>query len=199
MIRTRARGAVLLAVSALGLALTSACGSYGSSSATSVKNQTSAGGQDTLSLIAKQVDSVGSVVTDSKGMTLYRFDKDTANPSASNCEGPCADTWPPMTTTATQIHLEGVDKNLVATIARKDGSVQLTLGGWPLYRYAKDTAAGDAKGQGVGNAWFASTAQGKKATASANTPNNSAPNNNPAPNNPAPNNPPPADNGGSGY
>jgi predicted lipoprotein with Yx(FWY)xxD motif len=183
MTRTRARGAVLLAVSALGLALTSACGSYGLSG-TSVKNQSTGAAQDpALSLIAKQVGNVGSVVTDSKGMTLYRFDKDTANPSASNCEGPCADTWPPMTTTATQIHLEGVDKNLVATIARKDGSVQLTLGGWPLYRYAKDTAPGDAKGQSVGNTWFASTPQGKKAVAGA----------------PAPSNPAPADNGGAGY
>jgi predicted lipoprotein with Yx(FWY)xxD motif len=190
MTRTRARGAVLLTVSALGLTLTSACGSFGSSPATSVKNESTPGGQAALSLIAKQVDSVGSVVTDSKGMTLYRFDKDTANPSASNCEGPCAETWPPMTTTATQIHLEGVDKNLVATIARKDGAVQVTLGGWPLYRYAKDTAPGDAKGQGVGKTWFASTAQGKKATANAEAPSNPAQ---------APSNPAPADNGGTGY
>jgi predicted lipoprotein with Yx(FWY)xxD motif len=193
MTRTRARGAVLLAVSAVVLALTSACGSFGSSSATSVKVQSSAAGQDTLSLIAKPVDRLGSVVTDNKGMTLYRFDKDTANPSASTCEGPCAATWPPMTTTATQIHLEGVDKNLVATISRKDGSVQLTLGGWPLYRYAKDTAPGEAKGQAVGNTWYAATPQGKKATQSADAPSN------PAPNNPAPNNPAPADNGGGGY
>jgi predicted lipoprotein with Yx(FWY)xxD motif len=117
-------------------------------------------------------------------MTLYRFDKDTSNPPASTCEGQCAQTWPPVTTTATQIHLEGVDQNLVGTIARKDGSVQLTLGGWPLYRFAKDTAPGEVKGQGVNNVWYATTPEGKKATGTAA----------------APSQPAPADNGGgSGY
>jgi predicted lipoprotein with Yx(FWY)xxD motif len=177
-----------LATSALGLTLMSACGSFGTSSGTSsgtsVKNQSSTGGQAAaLSLTAKKVGNLGSVVIDRQGMTLYRFDKDTSNPPTSTCEGPCADTWPPFTTTETQIHLEGVDKTLVGTIARKDGSVQLTLGGWPLYRYAKDAAPGDAKGQGVGSTWFAATPQGKKATATVD----------------APTDPAPADNGGSGY
>jgi predicted lipoprotein with Yx(FWY)xxD motif len=182
MIRTRARGAVLLATSVLGLTLISGCGSFGSSSTTSTKNTS---GQGTaLSLIAKKVSNLGSVVTDRDGMTLYRFDKDTSNPPASTCEGQCAQTWPPVTTTATQIHLEGVDQNLVGTIARKDGSVQLTLGGWPLYRFAKDAAPGEVKGQGVNNVWYATTPEGKKATGTAT----------------APSQPAPADNGGgSGY
>ncbi|HEV7898245.1 MAG TPA: hypothetical protein VGP31_10420 [Planosporangium sp.] len=169
MTRARARVAALLATSALGLTFTSACGS--GSSSTAANAQAPAGGKDGApSLIAKNVDKLGSVVTDSKGMTLYRFDKDTAQPSASNCDGPCADTWPPVTTTADHVQISGVDKNLIGTVARKDGAVQLTLGGWPLYRYAKDTAPGDAKGQAVGTTWFASTPQGKKATASADAP-----------------------------
>jgi predicted lipoprotein with Yx(FWY)xxD motif len=175
---TRARAAALLATSALGLTLMSACGSISSFNSAPAGTQPSADAGGALSLVAKKVDNLGTVVTDSKGMTLYRFDKDTAQPSASNCDGPCAGTWPPVTTTADHVQINGVDKSLIGTIARKDGSVQLTLGGWPLYRYAKDAAPGDAKGQGVGNTWFASTPQGKKAAATVDAP---------------------ADNSGSGY
>ena len=41
-------------------------------------------------------DKLGEVVTDSAGMTLYRFDKDTAEPPKSNCDGDCATAWPPV-------------------------------------------------------------------------------------------------------
>jgi predicted lipoprotein with Yx(FWY)xxD motif len=172
---TRTRAAALLVASALGVTLMSGCVSgYGTSSSAApatdpTPNGTQAAGQDTaLRLAAKQINNLGAVITDSNGMTLYRFDKDTAKPSASNCDGPCATLWPPLTTTADHVQLTGIDKTLIGTVARKDGTVQLTLGGWPLYRYAKDTAAGEAKGQGVGGTWFASTPQGKKAVA-ANT------------------------------
>jgi predicted lipoprotein with Yx(FWY)xxD motif len=159
----RIRAAVLLATSALAVTLVSACGLGGNSSTTASNKQAQG---SSISLSAKDVGNLGKVVTDSNGMTLYRFDKDTAEPPASNCDGPCADQWPPLTTTATSARLAGIDKSLIGTIARKDGSVQITLAGWPLYRYAKDTAPGDAKGQGVGNTWYAATPAGKKATAS---------------------------------
>ncbi|GHG83117.1 hypothetical protein [Streptomyces griseocarneus] len=108
---------------------------------------------------------LGTVVTDAKGFTLYRFDKDKAKPSASNCNGDCAAAWPPVTA-ADQVSLKGIDKSLVATVTRADGSKQLTLGGWPLYRFAKDAKPGETKGQGVGGTWFAAGPQGKKAAPS---------------------------------
>jgi predicted lipoprotein with Yx(FWY)xxD motif len=179
---TRTRAAALLAASALGITLLSACGSgYNSSpkAAPPANQNTAAAGQNAdqgspVRLAAKQIDKLGPVVTDSKGMTLYRFDMDTAKPSVSKCEGPCANLWPPETTTANSVQLTGIDKSLIGTVTRKDGSTQLTLAGWPLYRYAKDTAAGDARGQGVGGTWFASTPQGKKATATAADPGNNS-------------------------
>jgi predicted lipoprotein with Yx(FWY)xxD motif len=176
---TRTRTAVLLAASALSVALLSACGTgHGSSSkaaapantqSTAVAGQNASQNADQgtpVRLAAKQIDKLGTVITDGKGMTLYRFDKDTAKPSASNCDGQCATLWPPLTTTTATVQLSGIDKDLIGTVARKDGSLQVTIAGWPLYRYAKDTAPGDAKGQGVGGTWFAATPQGKKATAS---------------------------------
>ncbi len=101
------------------------------------------------------------MLTDKDGMTLYRFDKDTAKPPKSNCDGECAATWPPMLATG-DVDVQGVDKNLVGKVTRADGTEQVTVGGWALYRYAKDAKAGDANGQGVGGAWYAANAKGGK-------------------------------------
>lgn len=105
---------------------------------------------------------LGDVVTDSAGLTLYRFDKDTAGPPKSNCEGECAKAWPIVAADGATA-APGVDASLLGEVTRADGSKQLTIAGRPMYRYAKDTKAGDAKGQGVGGTWYASAPDGKKA------------------------------------
>ncbi|MGA5275597.1 SCO0930 family lipoprotein [Streptomyces cellulosae] len=105
---------------------------------------------------------LGKVVTDELGLTLYRFDQDSANPPKSNCDGDCAKTWPPVPADDASAG-EGIDKALLGEITRADGTKQLTVDGWPAYRYVKDVNAGDVKGQGVGGKWFAFTPEGKKA------------------------------------
>jgi predicted lipoprotein with Yx(FWY)xxD motif len=57
-----------------------------------------------------------------------------------------------------------VDASLVGTTTRTDGTKQLTLGGLPLYLFAKDSKAGDAKGQAVGGVWWVVGPDGKKIT-----------------------------------
>ncbi len=101
-------------------------------------------------------------MTDNLGLTLYRFDQDTAEPPASNCEGDCAKTWPPVPADDASAG-EGIEKSLLGEVTRSDGTKQLTVGGWPAYRYVKDVNAGDVKGQGVGGKWYALNPQGKKA------------------------------------
>ena len=59
----------------------------------------------------------------------------------------------------------GIDKNKLGSVTRADGTKQLTIGGWPVYRYSGDKAAGETTGQGVGKVWFAVTPAGKKAVA----------------------------------
>ncbi|MFJ6749754.1 MULTISPECIES: SCO0930 family lipoprotein [unclassified Streptomyces] len=115
-------------------------------------------------LALRQATELGPVVTDSKGMTLYRFDKDTAKPPKSNCSGACATTWPPVPSDGATAPA-GIAKSDLGSVTRADGTKQLTIAGWPAYRYAKDTKAGDTKGQGVGGTWNALAADGKKATA----------------------------------
>ncbi|MFJ4685864.1 SCO0930 family lipoprotein [Streptomyces sp. NPDC088789] len=107
-------------------------------------------------------EALGPVVTDSAGFTLYRFDDDTASPPRSTCEGDCATTWPPVLAADAEA-AEGMDPALVGTVARSDGTRQLTLDGWPLYRYVKDTRPRQTNGQGVGGTWFAAAPDGGKA------------------------------------
>ncbi|MFD9905920.1 SCO0930 family lipoprotein [Streptomyces sp. NPDC059063] len=106
---------------------------------------------------------LGKVVTDSAGFTLYRFDKDTAQPPKSNCDGACETAWPVVAADGAKA-APGVDKSLLGEVTRSDGTKQLTIDGWPMYRYAKDARPGDAKGQGVGGTWYAAAPDGKKAT-----------------------------------
>ncbi|MFI2643950.1 SCO0930 family lipoprotein [Streptomyces sp. NPDC018610] len=107
---------------------------------------------------------LGKVLTDGSGMTLYRFDQDNAEPPGSTCNGDCAKTWPPVPA-ADVTAGAGVDKDMLGEVTRADGSKQLTVGGWPAYRYVKDTKAGQTNGQGVGGKWYALAADGKKASA----------------------------------
>ncbi|MEV4758831.1 hypothetical protein AB0J86_27555 [Micromonospora sp. NPDC049559] len=111
-------------------------------------------------------DEIGTYVADGRGMTLYRFDKDTAKPSKSACTGDCAKTWPPLLIKSPgKIYPSGVDPRLVGYVERPDGTCQVTVNGWPVYYFAKDTKPGDLLGQGVGGAWFAIGPSGGKTRA----------------------------------
>ncbi|MGW7462837.1 SCO0930 family lipoprotein [Streptomyces sp. NPDC054797] len=120
-------------------------------------------------LKVKEVPALGAAVTDSEGFTLYRFDKDTAKPPKSNCEGDCATAWPAVSADDASAG-EGIDATLLGSVARADGTRQLTLAGWPVYRYAKDAKAGDTLGEGVGGTWHALGADGKPAAAGGKKP-----------------------------
>jgi predicted lipoprotein with Yx(FWY)xxD motif len=107
---------------------------------------------------------IGEVVT-SSGATLYRFDKDTAKPAKSNCAGQCATNWPPVLAVDGAPKLTGIEPALVGITVRADGTRQLTLAGWPLYRYTGDTTPGQTSGEGVGGSWHAVGPLGKPAVA----------------------------------
>ncbi|GGS81014.1 SCO0930 family lipoprotein [Streptomyces toxytricini] len=113
-------------------------------------------------LAVREIASVGGVVTDGAGLTLYRFEKDTPEPPKSNCDGDCAKAWPPVPA-GDATASAGIEAGLLGSVTRSDGTKQLTLAGWPVYRYAKDTRAGEANGEGVGGTWHALAPDGKKA------------------------------------
>ena len=107
--------------------------------------------------------TLGAVVTGPDGRTLYRYDEDTAKPSASHCTGACASTWLPLTGDARKVSAPGIAASLIASITRADGTTQLTLAGWPLYYFARDTKPGDTNGDGVGSVWHAIGPNGRNA------------------------------------
>ena len=90
----------------------------------------------------------GEVYADSRGMTLYVFDKD--EPGKSNCTGECAAKWPPLAAPA-----GSTAAGPFAPITRADGTLQWALDGRPLYLWVKDTAPGQMTGDGVGGVWHA--------------------------------------------
>lgn len=116
----------------------------------------------TTSLTSKKVKLMGTTVQDQNGFVLYRFDKDEDDPSKSNCNGDCAKIWPAALTNDGEPTLKGVDKSLVGTVTRDDGTKQLTLKGWPLYRYIGDKKPGQWKGQNVSGTWFVIQPNGTK-------------------------------------
>jgi predicted lipoprotein with Yx(FWY)xxD motif len=86
-----------------------------------------------------------SVLTNSSGRTLYWFAPDT--PSKSACYGACAAYWPPVI--GNPVAGQGVTVSKIATIARTDGTIQVTYAGHPLYTYIGDTAPGQASGNNI--------------------------------------------------
>ena len=96
-------------------------------------------------------DRVGKFFTDSKGMTLYIFRKDS--PGKSVCAGPCVDKWPLYFREKVSVP-DGLKAGDFGTIARDDGKQQTTYKGSPLYYHAGDKAPGDVLGQGFGSVWF---------------------------------------------
>lgn len=163
--------ALIAGTAVLGLSALTACGGGGDNTPAAPQNSTSqsAGAK----LATADVASLGKVVVDGTGRTLYVFDKDTASPSKSNCDGDCAAKWPPVLAGDSTPQLDGVDASLVGTVARTDGSKQVTLAGLPLYQFVNDTKVGDAKGQAVGNIWWVVGADGKKVTTQASDSGNS--------------------------
>jgi predicted lipoprotein with Yx(FWY)xxD motif len=129
------------------------------SSAAQATEAPASSGAATTVMLGKN-DTLGSFLVGDKGMTLYLFTKDT--PNTSNCYDKCATAWPPLLTTGNAVAGEGLDASLLGTTQRKDGTMQVTYNGWPLYYYQKDKAPGDVTGQGVGDVWFVVSATGEQ-------------------------------------
>ena len=154
-----------LAVIPLVALTVAACG--GGGAATAATPKTSSGASATVGV---SKTSLGSILVNSGGLTLYLFRADVGTTSA--CSGACATAWPPLLATANPTAGTGLTASKLGTITRSDGSQQVTYNGHPLYRFVKDTKRGQTNGQGVtafGAAWFALTPSGSQASAPASS------------------------------
>ena len=163
------RGAVALALLAL-----AGCGSsYGGGSASSTSSSSASASASNAALKTAST-SLGKVVVDSGGRTVYVFDKDTAGSGTSACTAACLAKWSPVQATSGKPTGTGVTGQL-GTIKRDDGTEQVTLAGMPLYLYSGDAKAGDVTGQGVLGIWWVVGPDGTKITAAAASPSSAAP------------------------
>ena len=106
---------------------------------------------------------LGRVVVDSKGRTLYLFEKDRNRRSA--CYGQCATFWPPLLTDGKPVARAGARQFLLGTTRRANGSQQVTYAGHPLYRFVQDRKPGQTTGEGshaFGAGWDVLSPTGKK-------------------------------------
>jgi len=111
-------------------------------------------------LVVRTTD-VGRVLADGRGHTLYLFTVDKAK--KSSCYGACAAAWPPFLARGKTVAGAGVKAALLGTTMRKDGKLQVTYAGHPLYFFAQDTA-GETAGQGMNSTWYVVAASGKRIT-----------------------------------
>ena len=143
-----------------------ACGG-GGSAATAATPKTTSGASASVGVAN---NSLGSILVNANGRTLYLFKADSGTMSA--CTGACATAWPPLLASGTPTAGTGLAASKLGTITRSDGTHQVTYNGHPLYLFIKDTKPGQTTGQGVtafGAAWFALIPSGGQASAPASS------------------------------
>jgi predicted lipoprotein with Yx(FWY)xxD motif len=160
--------ATAVALSAIAVA---ACGSGSSSKHTTTGASAPAASSAPSSTSASSgtVDlakgSLGPILIDSRGRTLYLWQADTG--AKSTCTGACVSAWPPLVTTGKPTAGSGVRSSLLGTTKRANGTEQVTYNGHPLYRFAGDTASRQTNGQGsagFGALWYVLSPRGNPLT-----------------------------------
>jgi predicted lipoprotein with Yx(FWY)xxD motif len=148
------RRITVILVAAAAIAIAAAAIAIASSSSSSSSSST----------IKLRSTSLGKIVVDSKGHTLYLFEKDHHGKSA--CSGACAQNWPPLTVKGKPKAGTGLKASRLGTTKRTDGRTQVTYGGHPLYTFVVDAGKpGSVKGEGVkafGAEWYVVGANGRK-------------------------------------
>ena len=113
----------------------------------------SSGSSDTV-MVANN-PTLGNILVDSNGMTLYLFLKDNGTTTA--CTGTCAQNWPALTSASPSAG-SSADASMLGTTS---GTNQVTYNGHLLYTFAKDKNPGDVNGEGLLNAWYAVSPTGE--------------------------------------
>jgi predicted lipoprotein with Yx(FWY)xxD motif len=107
--------------------------------------------------------TLGKIVVDGAGNTLYMFTPDEDAGGKPTCNDDCATNWPALTADdAAAVSVgTGLDATKVSVVDRTDGGKQVKYGEYPLYHFASDTAAGQTNGQGKGGKWYVVGADGE--------------------------------------
>jgi predicted lipoprotein with Yx(FWY)xxD motif len=151
-------GSMIAAALLAGCGATGGGGLYGASSsptsapATATSGSTGASVVQTASVAVKGQQE--TVLTDTRGYTLYYFDNDTV--SASSCSGSCAQAWPPLTASGSSIQKPAGVNGTLSVVNDANGA-QVAYNGHPLYTYSGDSAPGQSNGDGIEGKWHVAT------------------------------------------
>jgi predicted lipoprotein with Yx(FWY)xxD motif len=155
------------AVPLIALAVAGCGGGGGGAASASTSPPTTPSGQAATVGVASN-GSLGKILVDSRGRTLYLFQADSGTKSA--CKGACAVAWPPLRASGKSVAGSGISASKLGATPRSDGKPQVTYNGHPLYTFAHDQNPGDANGQGVnafGALWYTVSPAGTAVTGSA--------------------------------
>jgi predicted lipoprotein with Yx(FWY)xxD motif len=146
------RQSIKLLIPALAISvLLAACGSSSSSTsatstaATQAAPSQNAAGSSAVVKTASNSSVGGTILVDSRGMTLYHLSGEQNGKFICTSSG-CVAVWHPLAVPAGSTPT-GVSS--LATVKRPDGTVQVTYRGMPLYTFAQDQSPGQANGQGI--------------------------------------------------
>ena len=117
-----------------------------------------------------QSPEYGQHLVDGEGRAVYLFTADDqgqgdTKEAVSNCYDSCAEAWPPVLSEAEPQAEGAAQSELLGRIERKDGDMQVTYNGWPLYYFMQDQDTGQAVGQELvsfDGEWYLVRADGEK-------------------------------------
>ncbi|MFI5287231.1 MAG: hypothetical protein ACHQ4F_13040 [Candidatus Dormibacteria bacterium] len=135
-----------------GAAVLAACGGAGSGTTSPATSGPASSG----TTISTTSTSLGTVLTDPRGFTLYYFLPEK-NSMLGACTGGCLTTWPPLVVTGAPTAASGVTGALATVSVTVNGATltEVTYNGWPLHTFASDTGPGQTNGNGIASMWFA--------------------------------------------
>ena len=117
---------------------------------------------NTATVVSTAKTSLGRILVNSRGRTLYLFLKDRNGKSA--CNGMCAKFWPPLIARGKVKAAADAKTSLIGRTRRADGRMQVTYNRHPVYTFVKDTKKGQTNGEGLlafGAHWYAVSPAGK--------------------------------------
>jgi predicted lipoprotein with Yx(FWY)xxD motif len=143
-----------------GAGFLSACTSAGHATSATATTAPAAAAAAAGAVTVKVSDSsLGPILTDQNGRTLYAFTHDKG--ATSTCTAGCIATWPALISRGPAGVGSGAQASLLSQTTRAEGTTQATYNSWPLYYYVGDQAPGDVDGEGSGGVWFAVGSDGK--------------------------------------
>jgi predicted lipoprotein with Yx(FWY)xxD motif len=110
--------------------------------------------------VALRHTSLGNILVNSSGRTLYEFTRDRTNKNTCALVSGCSEAWPPLKTSGRPTGGPGIKASLLSSISLSGGGKQVTYAGHPLYIYSGPGKTSYVGARSFGGTWYAINASG---------------------------------------